>query len=292
MGIGYHLSCLLCGGKKLKSLNGYEKHDLLKCSDCSFVFMRKIPTQKELDEHYSDYGLEDINIPETTRISINELVDSFRNYRKNNRVLDVGCGEGWILEIAMKKGWEVYGTEFSSRSIEICQKKGIRIFSGILDPEKMDVGEFDVIVSSQTIEHINNPIEEIRNIKKLLRKGGLFYITTPNFNSYLRWILRDKFDIIEYPEHLSYYTRKTLNRLLTQSDFSKVKLQTTGISFSHYQNSMSTGDLLPNTKRSADEKLRRRIVKSPLMRMLKNAVNMGLTLFGVGMTLKAFYIKE
>jgi 2-polyprenyl-3-methyl-5-hydroxy-6-metoxy-1,4-benzoquinol methylase len=219
-------------------------------------------------------------------------LDKFEKYRKNNRILDVGCGEGWILESAKARGWQVYGTEFSSKAIDICQKKGIKMYAGILSHEKIEERDFDVIISTQAIEHINNPREEVFNVYQLLRTGGLFYITTPNFNSYLRWILRDKYSIIEYPEHLSYYTKKTLNKLLQQSGFRKVKLLTTGISISHYQmsNIPEGTAILKNTKE--DEKLRSRIANSRVLRLVKNIINSGLTVFGIGMTLKAFYIKK
>ena len=187
MQVSYHKTCFLCGSSKIKTLKGYEEHQLAQCSDCSFVFMHRIPTVEELVDYYSVYAYEQLNtMSEPTRLSLEELVDRFGPYKKSNKILDVGCGEGWILEIAKRKGWEVYGTEYSSRAIEICEAKGIRMYHGVLDPEKMDVKEFDVIISSETVEHINNPKEDFNNMNKLLRKGGLLYVTTPNFNSYLR----------------------------------------------------------------------------------------------------------
>jgi 2-polyprenyl-3-methyl-5-hydroxy-6-metoxy-1,4-benzoquinol methylase len=293
MEASYHKSCFLCGSTKIKTLKGYEEHELAKCSACSFVFMQKIPTDQELINYYSVYAYKDEKaIPEPTRVSIEGLVGRFSPYRKNNRILDVGCGEGWILEIAKENGWEVYGTEYSSRAIEICKAKGIKMYTGVLNPDQMDVKEFDVIISSETVEHINNPKEDFNNISGLLRKGGLVYVTTPNFNSYLRRMLKSKYDIIKYPEHLSYYTRPTLNALLTSCGLKKVKLLTTGMSLTHYQVSVDTTKQSLDKSTSADEKLRRKIVKSPMLKFIKKIVNGILTFFGLGMTLKAYYVKE
>lgn len=289
----FHNSCLVCQGTAVQSLRGYERHDLLKCSTCGFVFMRRIPSTDELENYYSIYAYEsEKEIPEPTRISIEYHLDKFEKYRKNNRMLDVGCGEGWILESAKARGWDVYGTEFSSNAIEICRKKGIKMYAGVLKPEAIEERDFDVVISTQAIEHINNPREEVLNVHQLLRTGGLYYITTPNFNSYLRVFLRDKYSIIEYPEHLSYYTRKTLNKLLQQSGFCKVKLLTTGISVSHYQISNLRKDTSIKKNTKEDEKLRSMIVKSGMLRLLKEIINTCLTFFGIGMTLKAFYIKK
>lgn len=288
-----HKSCFVCNGANIHALRGYERHDLVKCFDCGFVFMRKIPTSRELEDYYAVYAYErEKEIPEPTRLSLNSLLDSFEKYRLNNRILDVGCGEGWILELAMKRGWQSFGTEFSSKAVEICERKGIKMYPGVLEAEKIKEKNFDIIVSSETIEHINNPREELANIHRLLRPGGLFYVTTPNFNSYLRRMMKDRYDIIKYPEHLSYYTSKTLNGLLKEAGFTKVKLMTTGISFSHYRLSKVNEDQRDFTNKGTDEKLRKRIAKSPALRFMKKSVNSALTLFSVGMTLKGFYTKK
>ena len=297
MSQNYHQSCLICDSTNIEPLNGYAVHDLVKCNSCGFVFMRRIPTLQELIDYYSVYAYEQAKeMPEPTRLSYEALLDSMEPYRKNNRILDVGCGEGWVLDIAKKKGWEVYGTEFSEKAIEICRQKGIKMYEGVLDPNKMDVKDFDVIISSETIEHINNPKQEFGNIYQLLRKGGLVYITTPNFNSYLRRMLKDRFHIITYPEHLSYYTKSTLNKLLKELGFRKKKLLTTGVSISHYQiSTVKEGDGASPVKpvgKQADEKLRTKFAKSPVLGVVKKVVNNGLTVFGLGMTLKAYYIKQ
>lgn len=293
MSESFHKLCLVCNGTKIHGLRGYERHELLKCKDCGFIFMKKIPTNMELENYYSVYAYENENeMPGPTRLSLENLLDSFEKYRSNNRILDVGCGEGWILELAIKRGWRAYGTEFSSRAIEICEKKGIKMYAGILRSENIEEKDFDIIVSSETIEHINNPREEVSNIYQLLRKGGLFYITTPNFNSYVRRITKAKYDIIQYPEHLSYYTKKTLNRLLKQSGFRKVKLETTGISVLHYQGSKAAEDKHHLTNKNADEVLRSRIAKSSVLQSIKQITNSCLSLLGIGMTIKAFYTKK
>ncbi|HLF45412.1 MAG TPA: class I SAM-dependent methyltransferase [Chitinophagaceae bacterium] len=255
--------------------------------------MRKIPTSEELENYYAVFDYEkEKEIPSLTRLSLENRLDQFEKYRQNNRMLDVGCGEGWMLELAMQRGWQVCGTEFSPRAIEICKNKGIKMYSGILHPENMGEKDFDVIISSETIEHINNPREEVLNIHQLLRKGGLFFVTTPNFNSYLRLIFRDKYDIIRYPGHLAYYTKKTLKKLLSESGFKKVELQTTGMSFSHYQVSKRKDDKSFEINYKADEELRNKIAASSLLKLVKKIINAGLSFSGIGMTLKAFYTKK
>ena len=179
----YHNYCIVCSSGRLEDLEGYSKNYLTKCSDCGFVFAKRIPSERELVEHYDQYGRNDYLSPITIK-RYNEILDQFEPYRKTNKLLDVGCGIGYFLEVAKKRGWEVYGTEYTDEAMRICSDKGIEMSHGALEDDTFDSGTFDIITSFEVIEHINNPAEDAQYIHKFLRKGGLFYLTTPNFNSF------------------------------------------------------------------------------------------------------------
>jgi 2-polyprenyl-3-methyl-5-hydroxy-6-metoxy-1,4-benzoquinol methylase len=288
----YHTSCFVCNSLNISALKGYERHDLVKCRECSFVFMRAIPTLAELENHYStySYGGEKFLSPVTVK-SYNIILDEFEKYRKNNRILDVGCGVGFFLEQAKNRGWDVYGTEYSNKAIEICREKGIDMKEGVLVSGNFDIADFDVITSFEVIEHINNPVDEIKEVKKLLRKGGLFYCTTPNFNSLLRFYLKETYDIINYPEHLSYYTGKTLSSLLQNAGFKKKKILTTGLSLTMLKNSRGKVKEKRISEHSSDEKLRNDIEKKWYLGVAKKMVNGMLTVTSSGMALKGYFEK-
>src|SRR5947207_2946364 len=114
----FHTKCLICDSHKISPLKGYEKHDLAKCKNCGFVFMRAIPTIEELKNHYDTYSYDETQyLSPLTIDSYNSLLDEFEKFRKTNKILDVGCGVGFFLETAKKRGWEVYGTEYSKKAI-------------------------------------------------------------------------------------------------------------------------------------------------------------------------------
>jgi hypothetical protein len=97
--------------------------------------------------------------------------------------------------------------------------------------------------------------------------------------------------VIEYPEHLAYYTKKTLDLVLRKSGFSRKKLLSTGISISRFEASTTDEETVMDHT-SNDEKLRDLMSRGPVMRNVKKAVNTLLTISGLGMTLKAYYIKR
>lgn len=292
-----HTSCLICKSPELEKLKGFVKFSLVKCTDCGFVFMQQIPTAQELAAHYNTYSYDrEQYLSPITIKNYNILLDEFEKYRSTNRLLDVGCGMGFFLEQAKKRGWEVYGTEYSPKAIEINRAKGINMLEGQLNSAAFTVKEFDVITSFEVMEHINNPLEEVKHINTLLRKGGLFYCTTPNFNSLLRYYLKENYNVISYPEHLSYYTKKTLNKLLTENGFRQLKTLAHGISITRLETSNAQKNTTkePTTiigEQTADEKLRVQMEQRPYLLYAKNMANFLLSATGLGMGLKGYYEK-
>lgn len=292
-----HSNCLICNSINLSKLDGYTKYSLVKCADCGFVFMQQIPTADELEKHYSNYSYsrEQYLSPITIK-NYNILLDEFEKYRSTNRLLDIGCGMGFFLEQAKKRGWEVYGTEYSTKAVEINRAKGINMLEGQLNSAAFSEKEFDIITSFEVIEHINNPQEEVKHIYNLLRNGGLFYCTTPNFNSILRFYLKEDYNVIGYPEHLSYYTKKTLNKLLIDNGFSKIKTYAHGISITRFETSKAQKNTTSEPTviigdQTADEKIRVQMDKKPYLLYAKNVANFFLSATGLGMGLKGYYEK-
>lgn len=286
----YHKKCLITGANDLYPLKGYEKNYLVKSKSSGFVFCSKIPTEEELFNHYNNYPIGYGADSAITTIRINEVLDEFEKFRKTNKMLDVGCGPGLFLIEAKKRGWEVYGTEFTDKQLNYLKDKGINTLKGKLTNDSFEDELFDVIISSEVIEHINNPIEEMQQFHRLLRKGGLVYITTPNFNAIERYLLKGDYEIIEYPEHLSYYTPTTIDLLLTNNGFKKLKITTTGISVARIKKSLKRKNNESTEHVSSDESIREQL-EFGYKRYIKLFINGMLNLFGVGNSLKAWYVK-
>lgn len=291
-----HEQCLISGSKNLTPLKGYEKHYLVKSHPVGFVFCSRVPTQEELELHYQGYNI-NLYYSEITRLRYRELLNEFEPFRKTNKLLDIGCGSGFFLEEAKAKGWEVYGTEYTDRAIKMCEEKGIKMNKGALNANAYEKDMFDVVTSFEVIEHIYNPIDEVNAIHKILRKGGLVYMTTPNFNSIERYVLKVNYNIIQYPEHLSYYTSRTINYLFAKNGFSKWKIKTTGISLSRLRISVKAmrnraDDEPLVSATSADEIIREKSQTNPLFKLGKTGLNEVLNLFKVGNSLKAWFIKS
>ncbi|WP_422361702.1 class I SAM-dependent methyltransferase [Reichenbachiella sp.] len=287
----YHKKCLITDTEDLVSLKKFPKTELVKSKSSGLVFTRKIPTEKELSDHYNNYSRSSA-ISEITIKRYHDLLDQFESYRTNNKILEVGCGGGAFLVEAKKRGWEVYGTEYTKEASEIPQKKGITVNYGKLNPDNYPIKDFDIIVSIEVIEHINNPLEEASNIYSLLRSGGLFYVTTPNFNAIERYYLGEAYKVIGYPEHLIYFTPKTLHYLMKKVGFEKEKLLTTGINISSFKGKKQRQmEGRQGGVKNSDQNLRQNIENHFSLRLLKTIVNKILTLLQIGNAMKGYYIK-
>ncbi len=293
MAMNLHSTCFICNSTDIRPLaRYYEKHSLVKCHSCGLVFAHKIPTAEELNEHYKFYSYDkEAQLSEMTRMAYARLLDEFEPFRKTNRILDVGCGRGWFLEEAQKRGWEVFGTEFSEAAIERCTEKGIQMRRGALSSDQFERDFFDVITSIEVIEHIHTPLNDLTHIHAFLRKGGLFYCTTPNFNSIMRYYLKEKYNVIEYPEHLTYYTKKTLTGAIERFPFKRHKFRSTGISITRIKQSLAQEGSAPITHAN-DENMREAISKKWYLDVAKRTLNFLFTLTNTGLTLKAYYIKK
>ena len=290
--VSTHTSCLICDSKNLKNFDRYEEHFLCSCENCNFIFCKNIPLKEELRDFYSNgYELTTYLSP-ITIIRYNEILDGFEKYKTTGNLLDIGTGCGFFLEIARKRGWNAYGTELTDQALEHCESKGLKMFKGEI--QDIDFGdlEFDIVISIEVIEHINNPIGYLTKTNEILRKGGLFYLTTPNFNSYSRFRLKEKYNVIEYPNHLCYYTKSTLKKLFTENGFKTDRIQTTGISLTRIRTSKGKSDQDFVSETSDDEMVRYKIERNKTLRIGKRLANGILNLFKIGDSLKGSFIKE
>jgi len=174
--------------------------------------------------------------------------------------------------------------------VEICESKGINMQRGQLTPSDYENESFDVITSFEVIEHINNPQEEVKNFYQILRSGGLLYITTPNFNSLLRYCLKSNYNVITYPEHLCYYVTSTLKQAMKSNGFNPLSISTDGFSISRMRFSRRNSDQNPISEKSQDEKIRR-MTERGIYRLIRNMINGLLNIFRLGDSLKIWSVK-
>jgi len=268
----------------------HAAHHLVRCSACSLVFAGREPTGEELADYYRDYPVRD-TLTRVTAVRYDELLDGFEPYRVTNRIIDVGCGAGLFLERAALRGWEVHGTEYGALAVGACRARGIGIIEGPLAPANYAPPLFDVVCSFEVIEHVVRPREELDRMVRILRPGGLLYLTTPNFDCLARRFTPDDWSVVNYPEHLTYFTPRTLRRMAREAGLLERRLVTTGFSLHRWRAGQSTDKAVETDARAEQEALRERIETRPLLKLAKRITNGLLDLTRAGDSMKAAFEK-
>lgn len=129
------------------------------------------------------------------------------NILENSAVLEVGCGEGYGTFLLQKKFKKIIGLDVDKNIVAHASKKYgsenciFRVYDGLKLPYKDDT--FDAVISFQVIEHIQDDINYISEIYRILKRNGIFLLTTPNRTYRLKpgqkpW---NRFHIREYYLH-------------------------------------------------------------------------------------------
>ncbi len=136
------------------------------------------------------------------RLTILNMIDGLP---RNTRILDIGCSGGVLMLDLMAKGFtDVTGIDFSAEAIEQCKAKGLNnVF--VMDAHFPDFKdeEFDLIIASDCLEHLEKDTVALQNWERILKKGGKGLIFVPAFMS-----LWSEHDVINH--HFRRYTREEL----------------------------------------------------------------------------------
>jgi SAM-dependent methyltransferase len=161
--------------------------------------------------------------------NITQHLTSFE--RGKSRFLDIGCGLGYLLDVAHDEGFQVSGVEFNHAAADRLRSKYVfPVYSGdVLDFKDKP---FDVITLMDVIEHFLDPIRSIAHISALTKPGGLFVLTTMDCDGIVSRILGTRIeDFRRVREHLFFFTRRSITDLLRKNGFEVVQIASHGHHF-------------------------------------------------------------
>ena len=148
---------------------------------------------------------------------------------KARKVLDLGCGNGALSKDLQDAGFQVTGVDPSESGIEYAKKStpggDFQVMGVYDDPSVLGPADYDVVVSTEVVEHLFYPRELPRFAAQVLRPGGYLIVSTP-YHGYLKNLvlaLTNKWDPHFSPlwdgGHVKFWSRSTLTRLLEEGGF-------------------------------------------------------------------------
>jgi 2-polyprenyl-3-methyl-5-hydroxy-6-metoxy-1,4-benzoquinol methylase len=179
---------------------------------------------KDLSKYYDEkYELIEneklLLVPHRYNIILNELS---KIEKRGKKLLDIGCGEGVLLEYAQKQGFDVMGVECSKKAVDYISKKGFDAVCLDIEDGLPFKEEFDIAIATELIEHLYDFYKFLANVNKCLRKGGLLFLSTPNSSSilYRTYCVFGKTPTeVQNPTHIRFFSFSYLLKICSDQGF-------------------------------------------------------------------------
>ncbi|WP_051978736.1 class I SAM-dependent methyltransferase [Edaphobacter aggregans] len=163
-----------------------------------------------------------------------------RHLPAGSTVLDAGCGNGTFLALFQDRDWQLHGSDYSPAGLGFARQSFPNINFFLADAQSpyadflSTVGPVDALISTEVIEHLYDPHAFLRNCYGLLKPGGTLVLTTP-YHGYLKNILlalsgkmEFHYDALRVHGHIKFFSRKTIERALTDAGFTSIEFTGTG----------------------------------------------------------------
>jgi len=225
-------SCPICRNAHIHHIFNLSEAQVVRCADCNFLFLHPQPSDEVLRRIYTEsyfLGATD----ERMRAQVADLKTATAGLYLDQlasqgilggRLLEVGCGDGYLLAEAERRSFEVTGVEYSEHAARRARAGLTRgqVLVGDLSQVDLPAGAFDVCILADVIEHVRDPRSFLSTVRKRLKPGGCLLIATPSTDSWSARLMRRRW--MEFKtEHMSYFSRRTMESLLAQTGFQSIR---------------------------------------------------------------------
>ena len=133
----------------------------------------------------------------------------------------MGCGLGLFVEVAADNGWDAWGVELNKSAVKWAQEHiGPNVRPGTIADLGAADGAFDCVTMFDVIEHLADPREELHEVNRILRPGGLLVVVTPDAGALMSRAMGSHWlEMKRAPEHLHFFTVDGLARVLAATGF-------------------------------------------------------------------------
>lgn len=168
--------------------------------------------------------------------------DEMEKVKKSLKILDVGCSIGEVAKFFMDMGNEVYGIDVCEDALKEAEKKGVKTrFHDCEEPLPYGPETFDIVYAGQILEHIYDTDGFLKECERVLKKGGLLILSTPNiaslpsrvrllFGFYPKWVAPSP-EHYQPGDHIRAFTKSVLKDLVERCGFRVEKIISNLVSF-------------------------------------------------------------
>ena len=234
--------CNLCGSAEYSQLHVVHGYTIVRCNQCRLVFLNPRPVASDLASIYdteSYYGgtaefenvvvgyADYLALRDHLHFVVNELMRPLKGLTPGLS-LDLGCSMGLVMDEFRQHGWTPHGVDVSSYATEYARNElGLNAFTGTIDQVDLPPESVDLATMLLTIEHIPDPKSALRSVRQLLKPGGVLIVATHDVEGVWPKLVGPRWRHYNMPEHIYYFSRRTLTQMLSEVGFHTFKVAET-----------------------------------------------------------------
>lgn len=241
--------CDLCGSTESGLVLTTPRLDgpLVRCRDCGLFYVvfpenggvgqtKACPTPSvtsemvRLAERARELALISPEVEASERpwreLTARERLDDLKRFVREGRFLEIGCSTGELLDAA-SSSFTVTGVEADEGTSRAAAMRGLDVFNGTLCEARFPDGRFDAAAMYHVIEHVPSPRQELRELCRVIKPGGWLVLETPNIATVWYRLLGARWRQF-IPDHIFFFTPKTIIRLCENGGFEVCELRRVG----------------------------------------------------------------
>jgi len=215
--------CPACESRRFRKRFTKKGRDFWRCSTCGLEKQFPLPTLAELENYYDSSYRDGMYKAFQDAEEIKQLTASQRLKRilplaKPGRWLDVGCSTGWFVDVACRAGIDAEGIELSAVAVEAARRRSLPVFRSTIEdfrPPHL----YDTVTGFDILEHVLDPYEFLKSVRRLLVPGGVICLGVPNQGGLISKVMGRRWYFYIPEEHLHYFNASTMQRLLERAGF-------------------------------------------------------------------------
>jgi len=230
-------TCPICGNNNSSEYWAMSGYKLAKCNECSMVW-DFYPAENIIAQYDKSYFQNEnpkggyANYFEGMKVNRKTFSDRlnklYKKLGKKELLLDVGSALGDCLDGARKLGWKnIMGLEVSKFAYDFAKKRGLDVINSTLDKTTIKPNSFNAVTYQDVIEHIKDPLIEMKLVHKVLKKDGLVLVVTPDVGGLWHKFLGPLWYHYKPGEHIMYFSQKSLRLILEKAGFKNIETRKT-----------------------------------------------------------------